>query len=172
MILPRVLDQEAVTCLHHELIILLFILLHPTFILVEANLYWLTIGYTMMVMVWVIFSEITYHTSWMDSGLKVKDRYTREIRHFNTYSMCHSLPHGLMVLNGLQLTNIFVGYLKKLGINFLAFLGGMHNIGSNSVILAELTCVHSVQITGTRFEKYKPLVTPQHIVDTISMNIL
>ena len=64
--------------------------------------------------------------------------------------MCHPLPQDLMSLDGVQLRNEFVGYLRKLCIPFFGFMDAMHRIGCNAALLCMLTCAYSVQLTEGR----------------------
>ena len=58
--------------------------------------------------------------------------------------MCHPLPQDLVALDGVQLRNEFVGYLRKLGILFFGFMDEMHRIGCNVALVCMLTCAYSV----------------------------
>ena len=55
-----------------------------------------------------------------------------------------------MALDGSQLRNECVGYMRRLGILFFGFMDAMHRIGCNAALLCMLTCAYSVQLTEGR----------------------
>ena len=72
-------------------------------------------------------------------------------------SVSYPVPHRLIALSSIALNQSFVGFLAKLGKNFLGFVHSMHCIGSNAIILLFLSSTLSFSIThhqGTQYYYY------------------
>ena len=62
----------------------------------------------------------------------------------NQFQMYPPLPHKYMVMQGVQLHDEFVGFLRKLGFLFMEFISVLNRIGNNSFLALMLLSTSSV----------------------------
>ena len=94
----------------------------------------------MKLITWVIETHIyfsTYQIKNNVSGQKIaQNKFPCNISAF---------PEHRMVLNAICLKQEFVGWMSKLGLNFMGFMNSMHKIGKNTIFMTLLLRANSIQ---------------------------
>ena len=144
-----------------EFITTLFFILNPILVYVTPIIYWMGIEFTIICTFMV---DLTRIIAW-----SVKDENDENYRYnhnkrtqSSSNNLMHALPEKLMMLSVIRLNSEFVGYLYKMGINFLGFMDSLYNTGMNTILICIMLGSDSVNTVQARINNYSSHMRRAH----------
>ena len=91
----------------------------------------------------VFVTAIEQFKLWKWNLIEAGRNEEEKIHLINHFQMYPPLPHRYMVMQGIQLHDEFVGFLRKLGFLFVGFMTVLNKIGKNSFLALMLLSTSS-----------------------------